>query len=216
VIVAGTGSDNVTRIILVRHGHVEGIAPERFRGRRDLELSELGARQARATAQSIARQWQPQLIYSSPLKRCTHTAEPIAAACRIPSIVLQDLNDVHYGDWEWRTYDEMRAQSPAVFERWLKAPHLVRFPNGDSLQDLVARVANVLRLVLERHQHQTIVVVSHSSTNRALLLQMLDQPLSAYWHLGQDPCSVSEIEVLEYGATVHRLNETHHLLELSG
>jgi broad specificity phosphatase PhoE len=28
----------MTKIILVRHGHVEGISPERFRGRADLAL----------------------------------------------------------------------------------------------------------------------------------------------------------------------------------
>jgi phosphoserine phosphatase len=205
-------SDNMTRIILVRHGHVEGISPERFRGRRDVELSELGVRQARATALRIAAQWKPVTAYSSPLKRCVQTAEPIAAACGIASVVLADLNDVHYGDWEWCTHDAVRAQWPALYERWLTAPHLVRFPNGESLQEVAARVANVLRLTLERHRRQTVVVVGHSVGNRALLLQTLDQALSAYWRLGQDPCALSEIEVLERSTTVHRLNETHHLL----
>jgi phosphoserine phosphatase len=201
----------MTRIILVRHGHVEGISPERFRGRRDVDLSELGVRQAHATAQRIARQWRPLIAYTSPLRRCLQTAEAIAAACATSTVVLDDLNDVHYGDWEWRTHEEVRARWPDLFERWLNAPHLVRFPNGESLQDLAARGSNVLRLVLERHRDQTVVVVGHSSGNRALLLQTLDQPLAAYWRLGQDPCSVSEIEVFECSTTVHRLNETYHL-----
>jgi phosphoserine phosphatase len=205
-------NDYDTRIVLVRHGHVEGISPERFRGRRDVDLSELGVSQARATAQRIATEWRPRWIYSSPLKRCIQTAEPVATVCNIASTVLEDLNDVDYGDWEWHTYGEVRAQWPDLFERWFRAPHLVRFPNGDSLQDLVARVSNVLRLVLERHRHETIVIVGHSSANRALLLQILDQPLSAYWRLGQDPCSVTEVEVLERSTTLHRVNETHHLL----
>jgi phosphoserine phosphatase len=205
-------SDNVTRIILVRHGHVEGIAPERFRGRRDVDLSELGIRQAQATAQRIAEQWTPVTAYSSPLRRCVQTAQPIAAACNVPATILEDLDDMHYGDWEWRTHEDVRAQWPALYERWLKAPHLVRFPNGESLQDLVARVSNVLRLVLERHRRQSVIVVGHSAGNRALLLQALDQPLAAYWRLAQDPCAVSEIEILDHSTTVHRLNETHHLL----
>jgi phosphoserine phosphatase len=205
-------SDHTTRIILVRHGHVEGISPERFRGRRDVELSELGVRQAQATAQRIAEQWQPLTVYSSPLQRCVQTAAPIAAACNISSTVLSDLDDVHYGDWEWCTHEAVRARWPALYERWLKAPHLVRFPNGESLQEVAARVSNVLRLALERHLGQTVVVVGHSIGNRALLLQTLDQPLSAYWRLGQDPCALNEIEILEHSTTVHRLNETHHLL----
>ena len=205
-------SDNTTRIILVRHGHVEGIAPERFRGRRDVELSAHGVRQAEATARRIAAQWKPVTAYTSPLKRCVRTAAPIAAACNISSVVLDDLDDVHYGDWEWCTHEAVRAQWPALYERWQKAPHLVRFPNGESLQEVAARVSNVLRLALERHLRQTVVVVGHSFCNRALLLQTLDQPLSAYWRLGQDPCALSEIEIREHGTTVHRLNETHHLL----
>jgi phosphoserine phosphatase len=77
-----SGTDNTTRIILVRHGHVEGILPERFRGRRDVDLSELGVRQAQATAQRIAGQWTPAIVYTSPLKRCVQTAAAIATACK--------------------------------------------------------------------------------------------------------------------------------------
>ncbi len=201
----------MTRIVLVRHGDVEGISPERFRGRRDIDLSALGVRQARALAQRIAKQWKPKIVYTSPLRRCVQTAEAIAAACGAPSATLDDLNDLHYGDWEWRTHEEVRAQWPALIERWFAAPHLMRFPGGESLQELVARVSNVPRLVYERHPQQTVVVVGHSAGNRALLLQALDQPLSAYWRLGQDPCGLSELEILEHRTKVDRLNETYHL-----
>jgi probable phosphoglycerate mutase len=198
------------RILLVRHGHVEGMAPERFRGRRDIDLSDLGARQAHATAQRIGAQWRPVAIYTSPLRRCLQTAAAIGAACALPATVLDDLNDLHYGAWEWHTHDEVRARWPELFECWFTAPHLVRFPQGESLQDLVARMANVLRLVRERHRDETVVVVGHSSGNRALLLQTLDQPLSAYWRLGQDPCSVSDIELVAHGATVRGLNAIYY------
>jgi len=200
----------MTRILLVRHGHVEGMSPERFRGRRDVDLSDLGTRQAQATAQHIATQEQPVAIYTSPLRRCVQTAAAIAAACGVAVTVLEDLNDVHYGDWEWHTHAEVRARWPELFECWFAAPHLVRFPQGESLQDLVARMANVLRLVRERHAEHTVVVVGHSGGNRALLLQTLDQPLSAYWRLGQDPCSVSDIELLGHAATVRGLNQIYY------
>jgi len=201
----------MTRILLVRHGHVEGMFPERFRGRRDVELSDLGTRQAQTTALGIAARAQPAAIYSSPLRRCLQTAAAIGAACGgLTTMVLDDLNDLHYGDWEWHTHEEVRERWPELFERWFSAPHLVRFPQGESLQDLVARMGNVLRFVHEAHADETIVVVGHSSGNRALLLQALDQPLSAYWRLGQDPCSVSDIELLPRTATVRRFNEIYY------
>jgi probable phosphoglycerate mutase len=201
----------MTRLLVVRHGHVEGMSPERFRGRRDIDLSELGTRQAHATAQGIAARWRPVAIYTSPLRRCLQTAAAIGAACGgLEATVLEDLNDLHFGDWEWHTHEEVHAQWPELLECWFAAPQLVRFPQGESLQDLVARMANVLRFVRERHAQETVVVVGHSSGNRALLLQTFDQPLSAYWRLAQDPCSVSEIELEGRATTVRRFNEIYH------
>lgn len=200
----------MTRIVLVRHGHVEGMSPERFRGRRDVELSDLGARQAHLTAQRLAMECHPVAIYTSPLRRCLQTAAAIGAACALEASVLDDLNDLHYGEWEWHTHEEVCARWPELFECWFSAPHRVRFPQGESLQDLVARMANVLRFVGERHKDETVVVVGHSSGNRALLLQVLDQPLSAYWRLGQDPCSVSDIELMARGATVRGFNAIYY------
>ena len=198
----------MTRLLVVRHGHVEGMSPERFRGRRDIDLSHLGAQQAQATARGIAGRWRPVAIYSSPLRRCLQTAAAIGAACGgLEPAVLDDLNDLDYGDWEWHTHEEVRTRWPELFECWFAAPQLVRFPHGESFQDLLARMANVLRWIREWHEDGTVVVVGHSSANRALLLQTLDQPLSAYWRFAQDPCSVSDIELLPRTATVQRFNE---------
>jgi phosphoserine phosphatase len=44
----------VTKILLIRHGHVEGIEPQRFRGRAELPLTTLGRAEAAAVARRIA------------------------------------------------------------------------------------------------------------------------------------------------------------------
>ncbi len=92
----------------------------------------------------------------------------------------------------------------------------MRFPEGDSLQDLVAQTADALRLVLQRHPADTVVLVGHDSVNCALLLQLLDQPLSCYWRLAQAPCCINEIDVVDGRVQVHRINATHHLGGISG
>lgn len=196
------------RILLVRHGHVEGIDPERFRGREDVPLTAVGREQARAAAAFIGARWQPALVYTSPMQRCIETGNPIAAACKIPSRVLDGLNDIHYGLWQWKTRAEVQAQWPEPLGRWYQAPHLTRFPEGDSLQDLTARVADVLRMLLERHPHDTVVLVSHYSNIRVLLLQALDLPLSAYWRVTHDPACVSELELSGDGIRVVRMNQS--------
>ena len=206
----------VTKILLIRHGHVEGIAPERFRGRADLPLTGRGLAEARAVARRVASGWKPVKVYTSPLARCVATGAPIAEACGLPSEILDDLVDIDYGAWQWKTCQEAEAEDPRRYGAWRTTPHLVRFPNGDSLQDLVARTADVLRLALARHPADTVVLVGHDSVNRALLLQLLDQPLSSYWRLAQAPCCINEIDVADGWAQVGRINETHHLDGLDG
>ena len=201
----------MTRLLLIRHGHVEGIDPARFRGRADIPLTPLGRRQAEATAQRIAAHWRVGAVYSSPLQRCVVTAVAIASACAVSSAVLEALSDLDYGDWQWKTHAQVRSSAPELFERSHAAPQLMRFPGGESLQDLVARVAGALCHVLAQHGGDTVVLVGHDSVNRALLLQLLDQPLSAYWVLQQQPCGISEVVVDGTQVQVMRVNETAHL-----
>jgi probable phosphoglycerate mutase len=198
----------LTKLLLTRHGHVDGIQPKRFRGRAELALTELGLRQAEALAAHIAAHWKPAAIYTSGLQRCVVTGEKIAKATGVTAAVLDGLMDLDYGAWQMRLQDEVKAEAPEAFYLWHTAPHLMRFPGGESLQDLVARTSDALRLVLARHAGETVVMVGHDSVNRALLLQLLDQPLSAYWKLAQDPCCLNEIEISGTKVEVLRINDT--------
>ncbi len=201
----------MTKILLIRHGHVEGIRPERFRGRANLALTDRGKAGAQAVAKRVLSAWRPVRIYMSPMRRCIETGSAIAEACRVETQIIGDLADIDYGLWQSKRYDEIREADPRLFAAWFATPHLVRFPNGDSLQDLVARTANALRFVISHHAADTVVLVGHDSVNRALLLQLLDQPLSSYWRLAQEPCCINEIDVVDGHILVLRINETHHL-----
>lgn len=201
----------MTRILLTRHGHVEGIKPKRFRGRAELSLTDLGERQADRLAARIAARGKPAAIYSSGLQRCVVTAEKIGRACGVAVAVHAGLMDLDYGAWQMRVQDEVKSEAPELFALWHAAPQLMRFPGGESLQDLLARTSDALRFVLERHVGQTVLLMGHDSVNRALLLQLLDQPLSAYWKLAQDPCCLNEVQIDGARIQVLRINDTSHL-----
>jgi probable phosphoglycerate mutase len=147
------------------------------------------------------------------MARCVVTGGEIAKACQIENHILEDLNDLDYGQWQWQTHEEVRGAWPALFAAWHATPHLLRFPDGDSLQHLVARTADALRFVMSHHPGamESVVLVGHDSVNRALLLQLLDQPLSAYWRIAQGPCAVNEIDIVDGRVCVLRVNETCHL-----
>src|SRR5437762_6946036 len=121
----------MTKLILVRHGHVEGISPERFRGRAELPLTDTGRREAEATAARIAANWRPAAVYTSPLGRCVETGAAIGKAVGLtPSVVLR-LNDIDYGDWQELTRDEAYARWPAEIDLWYAHPDWAAIPGGE-------------------------------------------------------------------------------------
>lgn len=203
-----------TRIILVRHGHVDGIHPERFRGRAEIPLSALGEKQRMLTATRIKQSSQPAIVFTSSLGRCIATGEAIAAACDVQSQILPDLYDIDYGAWQWKTHDEVRQCEPDAFELWKKFPEQMQMPKGESLQQVLVRATQALSTILKDYEGETIVMVSHDSVNRVLLLHMLGLPLSKYWAIKQDPCCINEIEFDKGLFQIKCVNETWHLHSL--
>ena len=198
----------MTKIILVRHGHVEGISPERFRGRADLILTPEGRRQAEATARRIHAAWAPAAIYTSPLRRCLATGEAIGKPLGVAPFPLGDLIDIDYGEWQPQ---EVRSRWREALDTWYQAPDWAAIPGGERLQQVLARTVSALRDVIARHPNETVALIGHDSVNRVILLHALDLPLSRYWRLGQSPCAINEIDFSAGGFVVRSINETSHL-----
>jgi probable phosphoglycerate mutase len=140
------------------------------------------------------------------------TADSIAMQCDLRAQVLPYLDDLDYGEWLAMTHEAVNAESPTIYRQWMTAPQLVRFPGGESLQDLLARAADAVRFAFNEHPRQTIVMVGHESLNRALLLHAMGQPLSAYWNIAQAPCAINEIIVRADRTIVVSFNQTAHLV----
>jgi broad specificity phosphatase PhoE len=201
----------MTKIILIRHGHVEGITPERFRGRAELPLTAQGLAQARAASGRVKSSWAVAAVYTSPMDRCLRTGQLIAEPFGLEALPVAAFNDIDYGEWQGLTPAEARARWPEEVELWYRRPDLARIAGGESLQDLLARAAAGLRLLVDRHPEETLVLVGHDSVNRVVLLHALDLALSRYWHLGQAPCAINQIEAARDGFSVRSVNETGHL-----
>ena len=201
----------MVRIILARHGHVDWLAPERFRGRAELPLSDLGRRQAQAVARYIAATWKPDAVYTSPLGRCRETGAEIAAPFRLELRPVDGLADIDYGEWQGLTRDEAQERWPDETKLWFRTPHIAAIPGGETLAALLSRTSAALRDILWRHPDQTVVLVGHDSVNRVLLLFALEAPLSRYWHLRQEPCAVNELFFDSDSFIIGSINQTQHL-----
>lgn len=205
-------NERTATALLVRHGHVPGIEPPRFRGRTELALTPLGRRQAEALRDRIAAEWQPVAVYSSPMGRCLATAETIAGPFGLAVAPVADLDDMDYGDWRGLTHDEVRRRWPAEYGLWENAPREVTPPGGENLDALAARALRGSRAILRRHRGETVVVAAHDSVNRVLLLHALGLALARYWDLVQAPCTLNVLRFDNGRVKVATLNETGHLV----
>lgn len=203
----------MTTIVLIRHGEVPGITPPRFRSRENLMLTPHGVHQAELAREAIAARWVPNAVYCSPLSRCVRSANTIADAFHLDAQSHHGLIDINYGAWQGLTENEVAQRWPEESSRWHVAPHTVRPPGGETLQEVQARAVDALHAIVHAHRHGIVVLVTHDSVIRILLGHALGLPLGGYWALSPSPCGISEIAFADDHFTVRCINETQHLSE---
>ena len=201
-----------TRLLLVRHGATERTAQKRYSGRGDVPLSERGRAQAAATAARIA-QLAPTVaaVVTSPLSRCVATAEAIAAAVGAPVVRDPDLIECDFGEWEGRTFAEVRERWPEEHAAWL-ASTSVAPPGGEAFTAVAARARQAVARVVRRYPQQTVVLVSHVSPIKMILRDALGASDTLLHRLYLDPAGISIVDTWpDGGVAVRSVNETAHL-----
>ena len=205
----------MTTYLLVRHGQTEWNRVERFRGRLDIPLNALGRAQAKALATRLSS-LPIAGLYSSPLGRAHETAEVIAKALDCELEAIPGLIDINYGQWQGLTPSQVAEKYPELHTRWLKAPHRVRFPEGESLDDVRKRATLTLQTLTARHPQETILLVGHQVVNRIILCIVLGLPNSCFWHIVQNNACLNRFHWEEgLGYSLRLLNDTSHLRGLS-
>ena len=186
---------------------------ERFRGRSEIDLDEVGLRQAEATADRIS-QWQVQAVYSSPQRRALQTAQSIARRFDLPAQLLEGLTDMDFGEWQGLSLDEARSKDGELYRLWTQSPHLVIFPGGETLEQVRKRAVAAVESLVQQYQEQEIVCVAHKVLCKVLLCAFLDLDNSHFWRIEQDTCAINLIEMRDRTAVVTLLNDICHLKDI--
>ena len=199
------------RIAIIRHGRTEWNEGEgeRFRGRAEIDLNELGLRQAKATAASLSR-WKIDAIYSSPLKRALVTAQILASPFGLEVTPLPGLIDIDYGIWQGLSLEQSKAQDNQLYQLWQQSPHLVTFPKGESLAQVRMRAVAAINHLLAKHAGETVVLVSHKVVCKVLLCYFLGLDNSHFWQIEQDTAAISVVELRDNIFVLKLLNDTCH------
>ncbi|MBG6099814.1 putative phosphoglycerate mutase [Micromonospora vinacea] len=205
-----------TRLILVRHGETPYTEQKRYSGRGDVPLSERGRAQARATAARVA-ELAPSVaaVLSSPLSRCTATAASIAGALGdVPVRTEDDLIECDFGQWEGRTFAEVRQQWPGEMDAWLASPRIAP-PGGESFTHVAERAHRVISGLLTAYPGETVVVVSHVSPIKLVLRDALAAGDGFLHRLFLDAAGISVLDMWpDGGVAVRTVNDTAHLSAL--
>jgi phosphoserine phosphatase len=94
----------------------KALRPSDFADGKPLALTARGRAEAEALGRRIAGAWKPARIYTSPMERCVKTGAAIARACGLAAgEARDDLNDIDYGGWQFKTFADAKADDPALF-----------------------------------------------------------------------------------------------------
>ena len=171
-------AETVTYVFLVRHGENEWVSSGKLAGRTPgVHLNDRGREQAGQLAALLGRQ-PIAAVYSSPLERCTETAQPLAAALGLPVCPEPGMLEVDYGDWHGRELKEL-SQLPG----WRLVQHFpggFRFPNGESLREVQTRAVNTVERLAAAHPNTAIAVFSHGDVIRMLVAHYAGTPLDLF------------------------------------
>ena len=193
-------------IYLLRHGEVEGASTRRFIGHLDVPLSAEGERQCAVQAERL-RATKLTAVFSSDLGRSRRSAEIIGAPHGLMPNVVPALREMDMGRWDGLTASQIREREPEAFADWMARIGEFPFPEGESVPDLLARVAPAFDAIVAAHAGRPIAIVAHGGPNRALLCRALGLPLARLLAFGQDYAALSILEEASGGWALRRLNE---------
>ncbi|MEJ2732119.1 MAG: MSMEG_4193 family putative phosphomutase [Anaerolineae bacterium] len=195
-------------LLLIRHATNDWVG-ERLAGwTPDVHLNEEGQAQAVALARRLA-DVPLSAIYSSPLERTLETAQPLAQAQGLSVQVRDGLGETGYGDWTGRALKELKDEKlwPVV----QVYPGGVRFPGGESMREVQARVVAELDAIRDSHPDQTVAVVSHSDPIKMAVAHYAGLALDLFQRLTISPASVTAFAFAHFGLRLLCLNHTDPL-----
>ncbi|MCX7413778.1 MAG: histidine phosphatase family protein [Planctomycetia bacterium] len=209
---------------LIRHGESVSNVEERVQGQADVDLSELGRRQAarvaarsRELVASAPGNDAPWEIWSSPLRRARHTAEMIAAAVGLPLHIEERLCELHAGIFQGHLWADLETQFPEAVAQWRSGDVDYQIPGGESRAQLAARGHEALQALAARNV-SGMIVVAHGGVLTAALGSLLGRAHPLLASAAQRPFTKlpalanASLTLLEWpGPRLISFNETAHL-----
>lgn len=201
----------MTRLIIVRHAESHLNLQNRIQGQIDSKLTPKGLRQARNLARRV-RRFKIDKVYSSDLGRAYSTTLEIVKHLRTKIVRDPLLREIHLGDWEGMTPEEVDKLYDKGYQRWLCAPSSCRIPKSETLAHFRRRVVGRVARIARENAGKTVLVVTHGGAITALLAEWLKADFdTVLLNLHIENTSLAFVEFHGARVRVCGFNDTSHL-----
>ena len=180
-----------THILLVRHPETTANIDGRYVGTGDAPYTREGQLQVRRIAQKIAR-FEPQRLWTSPLRRTLVAARRAAAQANVPAEVDDRLVELDFGIAEGLTFAEVQAAGILFNYKEIDTPVA---PQGETRRAIEARSAAFCDDIITlggRH-----AVVTHGGVFRASLVHLLGLSSTDIWAFHIHNAQMAHVRIVE-------------------
>lgn len=193
---------------LIRHGRTAWSDEGRIQGWTDVPLSTDGRAEADALAVYFADR-DVSTVVTSPTLRAVDTANRIATATGVPVVQNPDWRERSFGTAGGELADDVFQANPSIHPRRDEFDPTAAPPGGESLEDVLHRVAAAWDAVVDgvRDTGRSTVVVSHVTPIRLVLGDLRGLPLVRALRTPSPATgSVTTIDVIESTTTLERVD----------
>ena len=177
----------------------------------DSQLTPKGVRQARLLARRL-RHWPVDKIYSSDLGRAYATTLEIAKYLKVRIIRDPALREIHLGDWEGMTPEEVDRLYDRGYEKWLRKPSACVIPRGEGLGHFRKRIVGRVRAIARANRGKTVLLVTHGGAITAMLAEWLEADFDhLLLNLHLENTSLTLVNETDKRARLLSVNDSSHL-----
>lgn len=202
----------MTTFLLVRHGETDAVGKLVAGWMPGWHLNRNGQKQAERLARKLANR-PIAAVYTSPLERTVETAEPIAHAHGLTIRPIDDLGEVHAGDWEGKSFAELQHRDD--WRRFNAHRGSARPPGGELMLEVQTRMVRQIQSLAGGHPEHTVVVVTHGDPLRSLVAHYLGIPMDLISRFEISPGSLTTLQISPEDSCLLSLNDTDGMQVIS-
>lgn len=159
------------KFIFLRHGESETNRSKKFTGQLDVNLTDVGKRQAEIASAYILQNFKIDVLYSSDLSRAVETITPVANALNLPVNKDKRLREFNLGKWTGLYIADVKLKYKTDFENYKNGGSAT---GGESIFDVQRRAYDFVLEIAKSNQDKTVLIATHGGVIRALLTKWLN------------------------------------------